>query len=121
MEAIPDLRSASKVLVIDGAGYSPQRRADSRTRHVETSRECVDLLIEVVQSLEGEPHQWMEWPVASLVFLDGKTPIAEFGVLASARWIRLAQGGDYVAARSSELRRAWLVASGLGRGFDLSD
>ncbi|SDS31341.1 hypothetical protein [Microlunatus soli] len=61
------------------------------------------------------PAAPMEWPVASVVFLDRRTVLAEYGVLSDAATVRTPSDGDRRLTDPLRLTR-WLGERGIGLG-----
>ncbi|MFT3834624.1 MAG: hypothetical protein QM711_15105 [Micropruina sp.] len=99
---------ADQVIVIAGAGFDPKHRAANDRLAVERSPDAIAELIGLLTDrLPGEPMSLMEWPRLSLVFLKGRRPLAEYGLLAGAEWVRTPTASHGVV-RKVERLRAWL-------------
>lgn len=99
---------ADQVIVIAGSGFDPKHRAANDRLAVERSPDVIARLIALLTDLlPGEPASLMEWPRLSLVFLEGRRPLAEYGVLAGADWVRTPTASDG-EIRHAERLRAWL-------------
>lgn len=107
---------ASTLVVIAGSGYNAQRRQDNTVLHTERDPTVIGRVADLLATRGGESHAWMEWPRVSLVFLDGRAVIAEYGVLGGARWVRTSLDGDREIEKSAELG-AWLVEVGAPVGI----
>ena len=91
---------ASSLVVIAGSGYNAQHRQDNTVLHTERDPKVIGRVADLLATRGGESHAWMEWPRVSLVLLDGRAVVAEYGVL-----------GDRAIERPEELA-AWLVEVG---------
>ena len=94
MERNPSLSSATTLLVIAGTGYNPQRRRDNRVLHSEPSPDAIARIGVLLTTLGDGARDWMEWPAVSLVFIEGKAVLAEYGVLSGCTWVRTPSDGD---------------------------
>lgn len=111
MVTTSDLGSAAALLVVAGSGYDPRRRRDNHVLHTESSADVIARVAGALRELGGEAHAWMETPAVSLVFLEGRTVLGEYGVLSGRAWIRTPADGD--RALRSPVVGAWLDAVGV--------
>ena len=102
--------------MIRGAGYD----AKHRNRNECVVRECApDGIAAIVDLLAGAhddgQNAFMEWPVASFVFLNGGHLVCELGLLSGGAWIRGNEAHDLRVAHPAAVN-TWL----LERGLDLT-
>jgi hypothetical protein len=99
-----------QLLALDG------REARRRLAVVERSPDVIARIAVLLTTLGDEARDWMEWLAVSLVFIEGNTVLAEYGVLSGCPWVRTpTDGGDRAVARSGELS-ARLDAVGVDTG-----
>ncbi len=112
MEQSTPPAGATTVLVVAGARFNAARRAENEVLHTERDPEVVARLATVLSDLGDEVFDWMEWPRFCLVFLAGDVPLAQFGVLSGATWVRTTADEDREVLQAEELG-AWLTSAGV--------
>ena len=111
-----DLTAATTLVVTDGMPYNPRRRRDNNVFHIERDRAVIARVAALLSDIGDEEYSWMEWPTASLTFLEGRESLVSYGILWGGVWVRTPGNGD-CTLRSTELSE-WLRAVGVHTGAD---
>lgn len=110
------LAAADQVVGFSGAGFDAgHRRANDRLAVERAASAIAELAGLLTDFRPGEGADWMEWPTLSVVFLQSRQPVAEFGLLAGGRWVRTPLASDR-EVRHPERLRAWLNTRGVDLG-----
>lgn len=114
MPTAADLRRASEVVVIRGAGFDPKhRQANVRLfseRDAEAVAQIAELRCDAVRGTEGDA--FMEWPTVSFVFLEERRVVGEIGLLAGGGWARRPDRLD-LKLHYPQAVHAWLRVRGV--------
>lgn len=110
------LAAADRVIVFSGAGFDARNRRANDRLAVERSAAAIAELAGLLTDFRpGDGADWMEWPKRSVVFLRARQPVAEFGLLTGARWVRTPMASDREIRHPGRLR-AWMDARGVDLG-----